>query len=54
MKFYREFYNVAFEEAIKDCGDILAEQARKERKMQRQETRLVNLLQIVKGFGLQS
>ena len=29
LKFYRKFYNIAFEEAIKGCGDILAEQARK-------------------------
>lgn len=29
LKFYREFYNAAFEVAIKSCGDILAEQAKK-------------------------
>ena len=29
LKFYRAFYSLAFEEAIKSCGDILAEQARK-------------------------
>lgn len=29
LKFYRAFYSLAFEEAIKSCGDILAEQAKK-------------------------